>query len=97
MVTLIMLRMDKRDAILRLAEHHGARNVRIFGSVARGEATENSDLDLLMDWAPGTDLLDQVGLVQDLQELLGLKVHVGTERSLHWYVRDKILAEAIPL
>jgi predicted nucleotidyltransferase len=50
-----------------------------------------------VDWAPGTDLLDQVGLVQDLEELLGTKVHVGTERSLHWYVRDRILAEAIPL
>ena len=92
-----MLRGDKRYAILRATECHGARNVRIFGSVARGEATESSDVDLLVDWSPDTEFLDQVGLVQDLEELLGAKVHVGTERSLHWYVRDKILTEAVPL
>ena len=69
----------------------------MFGSVARGEANENSDLDLLVAWEPGRSLLDHAGLVQDLQELLGMKVHVGTEKSLHWYVRDRILREATPL
>jgi uncharacterized protein len=74
-----------------------ACNIRVFGSVARGEADENSDLDLLVAWEPGRSLLDHSGLVQDLQELLGVKVHVGTEKALHWYVRDRILSEALPL
>ena len=97
MVTLETLRSEKRDQVLRLAERHGARNIRIFGPVARGEAGETSDLDLLVDWDPGRSLLDHVALVQDLEELLGTRVHVGTERSLHWYVRDRILREATPL
>ncbi len=97
MLTLNTLRAERRADILRLAEQHGARNLRVFGSVARGEASEGSDLDLLVDWEPGRSLLDHVGLVQDLEELLGVKVHVGTERSLHWYVRDRILSEATPL
>ena len=69
----------------------------MFGSVARGEAKEGSDLDLLVEWEPDRSLLDHAGLVEDLQELLGMKVHVGTEKSLHWYVRDRILREATPL
>lgn len=97
MVTLDALRSDRRDEILCLAKRRGARNLRVFGSVARGEADENSDLDLLVDWEPNRSLLDHAGLVQDLQELLGTKVHVGTEKSLHWYVRDRILREATPL
>jgi predicted nucleotidyltransferase len=97
MVTMEMLRAEMRQEVLRLAERHGARNLRVFGSVARGEANETSDVDLLVDWEPGRSLLDHVALVQDLQELLGIKVHVGTERSLHWYVRDRILREATPL
>lgn len=96
-VTLETLRARNRAAILQLAGRHGARNVRIFGSVARGEATAASDLDLLVDWEPGRSLLDHVALAQDLEELLGTKVHIGTERSLHWYVREKILREASPL
>lgn len=97
MVTLDTLRIERRDEILCLAERRGAHNLRIFGSVARGEANENSDLDLLVAWEPGRSLLDHAGLVQDLQDLLGIKVHVGTEDSLHWYVRDRILREATPL
>lgn len=97
MVTLNILRAERREEILRLAERRGAHSLRVFGSVARGEANENSDLDLLVAWEPGRSLLDHAGLVQDLQELLGMKVHVGTEKSLHWYVRDKILREATPL
>ena len=92
-----MLRSERRDEILRLAARRGARNLRVFGSVARGEATESSDLDLLVAWDPGRSLLDHSGLVQDLQELLGMRVHVGTEKSLHWYVRDRILREATQL
>ena len=97
MVTLEVLRADRRAEILRLAGEYGARNLRVFGSVARGEAGQGSDLDLLVDWEPGRSLWDHAGLVEDLQELLGVKVHVGTERSLHWYVRDRILREATPL
>jgi predicted nucleotidyltransferase len=97
MVTLDTLRVERREEILRLAKRRGAHSLRVFGSVARGEANENSDLDLLVAWEPGRSLMDHAGLVQDLQELLGVKVHVGTEKSLHWYVRDRILHEATPL
>ncbi len=97
MFTLGTLRTGNRDEILRLAALRGARNLRVFGSVARGDANENSDLDLLVEWEPGRSLLDHSGLVQDLQELLGVKVHLGTEKSLHWYVRDRILREATPI
>jgi predicted nucleotidyltransferase len=97
MLTLETLRTERRGEILRLAERHGARDLRVFGSVARGEANENSDLDLLVSWEPGRSLLDHAKLVQDLQELLGMKIHVGTDKSLHWYVRDRILREATPL
>ena len=97
MVTLETLRSEQRDEIMRLAQRRGAQNLRVFGSVARGEANDHSDLDLLVAWEPGRSLLDHAGLVQDLQELLGIKVHVGTEKSLHWYVRERILREATPL
>ena len=97
MVTLDTLRAQRREAILRLAESRGAHSLRVFGSVARGEANESSDLDLLVTWEPGRSLLDHAGLVEDLQELLGMKVHLGTGKSLHWYVRDRILREATPL
>ncbi len=96
-MTLEQLLKEKREEIMRIAQRYGARNLRVFGSVARGEANESSDLDLLVAWEPGRSLLDHAGLVQDLQELLGMKVHVGTEKSLHWYVRDRILREATPL
>jgi predicted nucleotidyltransferase len=97
MVTMETLRNEKRHELLRLAERHGARNLRVFGSVARGEACDTSDLDSLVEWEAGRSHLDHVALVQDLEEVLGTKVHVGTEPSLHWYVRDRILREARPL
>jgi len=97
MVSLDTLRTERRAEILRLAGQRGAHSLRVFGSVARGEANENSDLDLLVTWEPGRSLMDHAGLVEDLQELLGMRVHVGTEKSLHWYVRDRILREATPL
>src|SRR5271166_6712908 len=97
MVTLDKLRAERREEIIRLAKRRGAHNLRVFGSVARGEADQNSDLDLLVAWEPGRSLMDHAGLVQDLEDLLGMKVHVGTEKSLHWYVRDRILQEATPL
>src|SRR5437588_1820849 len=97
MITLDTLRVERREEILRIAEQRGAHSLRVFGSVARGEATANSDLDLLVAWEPGRSLMDHAALVQDLQELLGMKVHVGTEKSLHWYVRERIIREATPL
>jgi predicted nucleotidyltransferase len=86
-----------RDDILRLAAKYGARNVRIFGSVARGEAGDQSDIDLLVEFEPGRSLLDQAGLVVDLEELLGRKVDVVTEGGLYWLLRRRILKEARPL
>lgn len=87
----------KRDEILRVAARHGARNVRVFGSAARGESTDESDIDLLVDLEPGRSLLDHSALLQDLQDLLGRKVDVLTERSLYWLLRRRILREARPL
>jgi len=97
MITLDALRAERREEILRIAARHGAQSVRGFGSVARGDADEDSDLDLLVAWDQGRSLLDHARLVEDLQELLGIKVAVGIEKSLRWYVRDKILREATPL
>jgi hypothetical protein len=87
----------KRDEILRVAARHGARNARVFGSAARGESTDESDIDLLVDLEPGRSLLDHSALLQDLQDLLGRKVDVLTERSIYWLLRRRILREARPL
>lgn len=87
----------KRDDILKIAAEHGASNVRVFGSVARGEAGPSSDLDLLVEFDLDRSLFDHVALIQDLEDLLGRKVDVVTEDSLHWYIRDRVLAEAIAL
>ena len=91
------LLQQKRRQILEIAEGHGARNVRLFGSVARGEATESSDLDLLIEMEPERSLLDIVAIKQDLEELLGCKVDVVTEASISPYLIDKVLHEAVRL
>ena len=88
---------EKRTEILQKAAEHGAYNVRIFGSVARGEETPASDLDLLVEFEPGRSLLDHIALAQDLEDLLGRRVDVVTEKGLHWYIRDRICREAVPL
>jgi hypothetical protein len=88
---------DKRESILALAAKHGAHNVRVFGSVARNEADAQSDVDILVDLEPGRSLLDLGGLLMDLQDLLGRKVDIVTEKGLHWYIRDKVLREAVRL
>lgn len=88
---------DKRDDIFRLSELHGARNVRVFGSVARDEAGPESDIDFLVDLEQGRSLLDLGGLLVDLEQLLGRRVDIVTERGLHWYLRDTIIKEARPL
>jgi predicted nucleotidyltransferase len=85
---------NKREDIIRLSAQHGASNIRIFGSVSRGEESLESDIDLLVELEKGRSLLDLSGLTLDLQQLLGRKVDVLTEKSLHWYIRDKILKEA---
>lgn len=88
---------SKRREILEIAARHGAGQVRVFGSVARGEAREDSDVDLLVSPGPMTSAWFPAGLMLDLQELLGRKVDVVSENALHWYIRDRILSEAIPL
>lgn len=85
----------RREEILRIAERHGARNVRVFGSAARGEAT--SDIDLLVSAHGQTSPWFPAGLVQDLEDLLGCKVDVVTEDGLYWLLRRRILKEAKPL
>lgn len=86
-----------REEILAIATKHGARNVRLFGSVARGEAGPDSDIDILVELEPGRSLLDLSGLLLDLEHLLGCKVDVVPDDSLHWYIRDRVLGEAVPL
>ena len=101
MLTLHDLRTSKRNAILSLAARHGAHDLRVFGSIARGEQRgdndASSDLDLLVSWDRGRDLFDHVELKEDLQDLLGVKVDVITEKTLHWYIRDRVIAAARPL
>jgi hypothetical protein len=88
---------DKRDDVLRIAAKHGAYNVRIFGSVARGEATPDSDIDLLIEKGPTTSPWFPAGLVLELEESLGRRVDVVTEKALNPYLRDRVLREAVPL
>ena len=88
---------EHRDEILSIAARHGARNVRLFGSVARGDARPDSDIDLLVDLEPGRSLLDHVGLWQDLEELLGRRVDVVVDGGLSPHLEKRILAEATPL
>lgn len=86
-----------RDDINRIAAAHGARNVRVFGSVQRGEASGSSDLDLLVDMSKGRTLLDLVALSDELEDVLGIEVDVLTEGSLSPYLRERILSEAVAL
>ena len=87
----------RRDYILRVADKHGARNVRVFGSVARGEAGPASDVDFLVKMDQDRSLIDLSNFVVDLQDLLGRKVDVVSEDGLYWLLRRKILKEAKPL
>jgi hypothetical protein len=88
---------ERREAILQLARRHGARGVRIFGSVARGDAVEGSDIDFLVTMDAGRSLLDLGGLLMDLRDLLGGPVDVVTPTSLGERVRAQVLQEAVPL
>ena len=87
----------KREEILEMAAKYGAYNVRVFGSVARGEADSASDVDLLVEMESGRSLLDLGGLLMELQELLGCQVDIVTEKGLRRRIRDRVLNEAVPI
>ena len=88
---------ERREEILQIAARHGAHNIRIFGSVVRGEARPDSDVDFLVDMEPGRSLFDMGGLLMDLRDALGCKVDVVTERGLKRRIRERIIKEAPPL
>jgi predicted nucleotidyltransferase len=96
-MTIERLLSEKRQEILRLAASRGMCNVRVFGSFARGEATDKSDIDFLVDVEAGRSLLDVIGLWLDLEELIGRKVDLITEGGVNPHLREIILAEARPL
>ena len=97
MNTMADLVRNRRQDILQIAARHGAHNVRVFGSVARGESGPDSDIDFLVEMEPGRSLFDLGGLLVDLQTLLGADVDVVTERGLRPRLRARIMREAIPL
>ena len=88
---------NKRNDIIKVAANHGARNLRVFGSVARGENTPASDLDLLINLDPGRTLLDLIAVKQDLEDLLGCAVDVVTEDAVSPHIRDQVLKDAVSL
>jgi predicted nucleotidyltransferase len=86
---------QRRDKIMQLADKYGAKDIRVFGSFARGDDNSESDADFLVNMEGS--LLRRIAFMQDLEDLLGRKVDVVTEKSIHWYVRERILKEAVPL
>ena len=96
-MTLQDIRSARRDEILKLAARRGAKNVRVFGSVATGDSDERSDVDFLVEMEPGRTLFDLSGLWLDLEAVLHTPVDVVTEKGLRPRVRERILAEAVPL
>jgi uncharacterized protein len=96
-VSLDQLLREKRDDIKQIAARHGAYNIRVFGSVARGEARPESDIDFLIDAGPATSSWFPAGLILDLEDLLGRRVEVVTEKALNPDLRDHVMREAIPL
>ncbi len=87
----------KREDILNIAKKHGAYNIRIFGSVVRGEAKQDSDLDVLIELEPNRSLFDHAALMVELQEIMNCKVDVVTEKGLRARIRENILKEAMPI
>jgi uncharacterized protein len=96
-MTLEELRRSKREEILRIARNYGAHNIRVFGSLARGEQRAGSDIDFLVDLDPERTLMDLGGLLMELQEMLQIPVDVATEKMLQTKVRDQVLHDAVPL
>jgi len=88
---------SKREEILRIAGEHGAHNVRVFGSAARGDARDDSDVDFLVEFEPGTSLLTHADMIVALEDLLGRHVDVAPEKALKERIRDRVLSEALPL
>jgi predicted nucleotidyltransferase len=88
---------SKREDIRRIAAKHGAQNLRVFGSIARGDARPDSDIDLLIEKGPTTSSWFPAGLILELEEMLGRKVEIVTEKALDPYIRDRVLSEAVPL
>ena len=91
------LLIEHRDEVLRIAGENRAGNVRVFGSVARGDATEDSDVDLLVDVEPDASLFDLAAIEVELERILGVRVDVGPAQDLRSGIRDRVMAEAIPL
>ena len=87
----------KRTQILKIAAAHGADHVRVFGSVVRGEAGPDSDLDILVHFSENTSLIDHIALMQDLEAMLGVKVDVVEDEALHPLIRDQVLSEGVAL
>jgi predicted nucleotidyltransferase len=88
---------QKRTEILDITAHHGARKIRVFGSILKGEMEPNSDLDFLVELEPGRSLLDLIAIKQDLEDLFNCKVDVVTEAALSPYIRDEVLGQALSL
>ena len=96
-MTLDTLRREKREEILRLAALHGCRNIRVFGSVATGENRPDSDVDFLVDLDSGRTIFDFAEFLGDVRNLLGAPIDVIESRSIHPYIRNRVLAEAVGL
>ena len=96
-MALDQLLATNREEILRICTKHGARNVRVFGSFARGEAGPDGDVDFLVEVGPEPTPWFPGGLLMDLQDLLGRRVAIAEPDGLHWYIREKVLKEAVPL
>jgi predicted nucleotidyltransferase len=96
-MSLEKLLKENREQILAIAARHGAHNLRLFGSVARGEADDKSDIDILVTFDSNRSLLDHAGLILELEELLGRKVDVISDKSLRPRVRDNVMRDALPL
>ncbi|NTW99952.1 MAG: nucleotidyltransferase family protein [Geobacteraceae bacterium] len=88
---------ERREEIIAISRQHGAGTIRLFGSVAKGMESRDSDIDFLVELEPGRSLFDLGGLVTDLQDLLGRRVDVVTPKGLHWYIKERVMAEAEPL
>jgi predicted nucleotidyltransferase len=87
----------RREEILRVTGSHGAHNVRVFGSVARGQSKETSDVDFLVTMDADRSLLDHIAIIRELEKLLGCHVDVVSDDALHHTIRDRVLAEGLPL
>ena len=96
-MTLLEVLQQRRDEIVRIAAKHGAYNIRVFGSIARGEARSDSDIDLLIEKGPITSPWFPAGLVLELEDILGQRIDIVTETALNPYLRDHVLREAVSL